>query len=120
MTVILWIINIVLATAFLAAGVLKLTRPMDALVGMGMSWVSDTSPTMVRSIGAIELAGAAGLILPKATGIAPGLTPTAALGLACVMLAAVVVHLKRAESVVAPLLLGGLAVVSAAIAFAVL
>lgn len=120
MTVVLWIINIVLAAAFVAAGTIKVVRPPQALIDMGMTWVSETSAEMVRAIGAIELIGAAGLILPRATGIAPGLTPTAAIGLACVMLAAVVVHLKRAESVVAPLVLGGLAVLSAAIGFALL
>ena len=120
MTVVLWIINAVLAAAFTAAGSIKLVRPMSALVAMGMTWVSETSERMVRSIAVVELAGAVGLILPRATGILPGLTPLAAIGLACVMLAAVVVHLKRAESVTAPIVLGGLAVISAAIGFALL
>lgn len=114
----LWIINIVLALAFAAAGTIKLIRPLGALVDLGMTWVSDASPQMVRAVGVVELIGAAGLILPMGTRIAPGLTPAAAIGLACVMLAAVVVHLKRAESVVPPMVLGGLAVVSAAVGLA--
>ncbi|MGN6722809.1 MAG: DoxX family protein [Marmoricola sp.] len=120
MTVVLWIINILLACVFGIAGLSKLTRPMSSLIQMGMKWVEETSPAMVRSIGTVELLGVAGLILPKATGVAPGLTPLAAIGLATVMLGAVVVHLQRAESVRMPMVLGGMAVVSAGIGFALL
>lgn len=120
MTALLWIINILLALAFGIAGLMKLTRPLGALVKMGMTWVSDTSERMVRAIGAVEVLGGVGLILPRATGIAPGLTPLAAIGLATVMLGAVVVHMKRAESVAAPMVLGGLAVLSAGIGFELL
>ena len=118
MSVVLWIINILLAVVFTVAGLSKVTRPMSALIAMGMAWVEDSSQKMVRSIGVLELAGAVGLILPRATGVAAGLTPLAAIGLAAVMLAAIVVHLKRAESVRTPMILGGLAVVSAGLGFA--
>jgi len=119
-TVVLWIINVLLACVFGIAGLSKLTRSMGSLVQMGMTWVEETSERMVRSIGAIELLGATGLILPKATGVAPGLTPLAAIGLATVLLGAVVVHLKRAESVTAPMVLGGMAVMSAVLGFALI
>lgn len=118
MIVVLWIINVLLAIAFGIVGIAKVTRPMPSLVSIGMAWVADTSARMVRAIGGIELAGAVGLIVPKATGVAPGLTPLAAMGLAVIMLGALVVHLKRAESVTAPMILGGLAVASAALGFA--
>lgn len=120
MNVVSWIVNILLAAAFAAAGGIKMTRPMEALIGMGMGWVADSSRDMVRAVGAIETIGALGLILPKATGVASTLTPIAAIGLATAMLAAVVVHLKRDESVVAPMVLGGVAVLSAALGFATL
>lgn len=120
MTIISWIVNVLLAAAFAAAGGIKMTRPAPALIDMGMEWVADTSHDMVRAIGAIELVGAIGLILPKATGVGETLTPIAAVGLAAVMLAAVVVHLKRDESVVPPMVLGGIAVLSAILGFATL
>jgi hypothetical protein len=120
MTVVLWIINVLLALGFTIAGFNKLIRPTSALVDMGMAWVSDSSALMVRIIGGLELAAALGLILPKATGIAPSLTPLSAIGLAAMMLAAVVVHLNRAESVTAPMILGGMAVVSAGVGFALI
>jgi len=50
------------------------------------------------SIGAFEILGAIGLIVPAVTGIAPILVPLAALGLVVVMLGAAVVHTRRKES----------------------
>lgn len=120
MAAILWIINILLALPFGIAGLSKLTRPMNALIAMGMAWVSDTSERMVRAIGAVEVLGSIGLVVPRATGIAPELTPLAAIGLGIVMLAAVLVHMRRAESVVAPMVLGAMAVLSGGIGFELL
>jgi hypothetical protein len=51
----------------------------------------------VTFIGISELAGAAGLILPLASGIAPVLTTLAALGLAIIMVLASIYHLRRKE-----------------------
>jgi hypothetical protein len=56
-------------------------------------------------IGISEVAGAIGLILPAATGIAPSLTPLAAVGLATIMFLAVIFHLKRKEPAAAPIVL---------------
>ena len=61
----------------------------------------------------LEVLGAIGLIVPAATGIAPILTPVAALGLALVMAAAVLVHVRRKEQFASPLVLGVLALVVA-------
>ncbi len=117
MGVVAWILQIVLALAFLAAGGMKLARPKPALVGAGMGWADDFSDTAIKGIGALEVIGAVGLILPALTGIAPVLTPIAALGLAAVMAGAVVVHVRRKESVVPPLVLGVLSLALAVILF---
>ena len=53
---------------------------------------------MVTFIGVSELLGGLGLILPYATGIAPILTPVAALGLGLVMILAAGFHAKRKEN----------------------
>ena len=117
MNVVAWILQIVLAVAFLAAGGMKLARPKPALVGAGLGWADDFSDTNVKLIGAIEVVGAIGLILPWLTGIAPILTPLAALGLALVMAGAVVTHVRRKEQFVPPLVLGVLALVLAVLRF---
>lgn len=118
MNVVAWILQIVLAAAFLAAGGMKLARPEPALVGAGMGWAEDFSDTNVKLIGAVEVLGAIGLIVPWLTGIAPILTPLAALGLALVMAGAVVTHVRRKEQFIPPLVLGVLALVLAVLRFA--
>jgi len=94
--VFLWILQILLALAFLAAGVVKMTQPR-AKLQTNMGWVEDFSDTNVKLIGAAEVLGALGLVLPWWTGIAPVLTPIAALCLAVAMAGAVIVHIRRKE-----------------------
>lgn len=109
MTVVAWILQIVLAVAFVAAGGMKLLRPKPALVGAGMGWADDFSDNSVKGIGVLEVLGGLGLILPAVTGVAPWLVPVAAAGLALTMAGAVVVHVRRTEAFVPPLVLGVLA-----------
>jgi uncharacterized membrane protein len=106
----LWIVAGVLALAFLAAGLTKLTQPKEKLVAR-MPWVEDFGAGAVRAIGGLEVLGAIGLILPAVTGIAPILVPLAATGLAITMVGAIVVHGRRGErqSLVANLVLLALA-----------
>lgn len=96
MNVFLWIVAGLLALGFLGAGAMKLSQPREKLRA-NMAWVEDFSAPMVKFIGAMEVLGALGLILPAATGIAPILTPVAAVGLAVIMLGAIVTHAKRKE-----------------------
>src|SRR3954447_11809626 len=117
MEIVVWVLQVLLAVAFLGAGVMKLVRPKPALVGAGMGWAESYSDAGVKGIGALEVLGAIGLVVPAVTGIAPILTPLAALGLALVMAAAVVVHVRRKEQIVAPLVLGVLALAVAVLRF---
>lgn len=118
MNIVAWILQIVLAVAFVAAGGMKLARPKPALVGAGMGWADDYTDTNVKLIGAIEVIGGIGLVVPWLTGIAPILTPLAAVGLALVMAGAVVVHVRRKEAFIPPLVLGVLSLVVAVLRFA--
>jgi uncharacterized membrane protein YphA (DoxX/SURF4 family) len=93
---VLWIVQILLALAFGMAGFMKATKPVDTLVAR-MAWAADYSPRTIKLIGVVEILGALGLILPQLTGIAPVLTPIAAIGLAIVMVLAIGVHLRRRE-----------------------
>src|SRR3954470_16085844 len=96
MNIALWVLQILLAIAFAFAGFTKLARSKDQLRAQ-MGWVEDVSDSTVKLVGAVELLAAIGLILPAATGIAPWLTPLAAVGLAIVMVLAAIVHARRKE-----------------------
>lgn len=96
MVIALWIVQGLLALAFLLAGFMKGFTPLEGLK-KNMSWVSVTPAALVRFIGIAELLGALGLILPILTGIQPWLTIAAAIGLVVVMLCAAVFHAARKE-----------------------
>jgi uncharacterized membrane protein YphA (DoxX/SURF4 family) len=115
----LWIVNCLLALAFLAAGGTKLVRDADGLRSVGMAWVDDFPAAVPKVIGALEVLGAIGLILPLATGIAPLLTPIAAVALGTLMLGAIGVHIRRRESFAPSLVLFVFAVASAILGFVV-
>lgn len=117
MLVALWIINALLALAFLMAGGMKVARSPEALLESGMAWVAGSPSWGPRAIGTVEVLGAVGLIVPLATGIAPILTPLAAVGLAGMMIGASVVHVRRKESPAITLVLAALSIVSAVIGF---
>jgi uncharacterized membrane protein YphA (DoxX/SURF4 family) len=97
----LWIVQGLLCAVFLLSGLMKLFdfEGYKAMIekkspahGLGMS------RGLVTFIGISEVAGSLGLILPGVTGIAPALTPLAALGLAIIMILATLYHLRRKES----------------------
>ena len=92
MNVVLWIAQILLAAVFLLSGALKVSMPKDRLIASGQTGVAPFPPAVIKVTAVCELFAVAGLILPRATGIAPVLTPLAACGLAIVMLGAVTSH----------------------------
>ena len=98
MNVVLWIVAGLLAVAFLASGLMKLAQPRQKIVESGMGWAGDFSDGAVKAIGALEVLGALGLILPAVFDVATVLVPIAAVGLALVMAGAAVVHLRRKEN----------------------
>jgi len=98
MNLALWIIAALLAAVFLFAGATKLLIPREKLAkAPGGGWVNDVSDGFVKALGAVEILGAVGLILPAALDIAPVLVPLAAVGLAAVMAGAAIVTLRRHE-----------------------
>jgi uncharacterized membrane protein YphA (DoxX/SURF4 family) len=96
MNVAIWVLQILLALAFLAAGITKITQPRQKLA-TSMGWVEDFSDPAVRSIGSLEILGALGLLLPALTGVATVLVPIAAVGLALLMIGAAATHRRRGE-----------------------
>jgi uncharacterized membrane protein YphA (DoxX/SURF4 family) len=96
MDIAIWILQLLLALAFLAAGMTKLSQPRQKLA-TSMAWVEDFSDPGVRAIGALEVLGALGLLVPALTGVATVLVPIAAVGLALLMIGAAASHRRRGE-----------------------
>ena len=92
----MWVVQVLLAAAFLVSGETKLSQPKEKLV-KNMAWVEDFSQPTVRIIGALEVLGAIGIVLPALSGILPWLTPLATLGLVLTMIGAALTHLRCAE-----------------------
>ena len=92
----LWVLQMLLALAFLAAGGVKLVTPASEIATQ-FPWAEDLPSWSPRVIGILEVAGSIGLVAPQATGIAPVLTPAAAGGLALTMVGAVLLHVVRGE-----------------------
>src|SRR6266540_1220659 len=90
----LWVLQVLLAAAYVAHGWLMVSPPaelvalMNEQLGLGLRLF----------IGVAELLAAAGLILPGVTCILPSLTALAAAGLMIVMSSATVLHVLRGES----------------------
>src|ERR1051326_929786 len=98
MNLTLWIGASLLAAAFLLAGANKLFISKEKLAkAPGGGWVLDFSTGFVKALGAVEILGAVGLILPALLDIAPVLVPLAALGLALDMVGAAIVMFRRHE-----------------------
>jgi hypothetical protein len=112
---IIWAIQILLALGVGAGGVMKLVKSKAQLeASPHMGWVRMFSETQIKLLAAAEVLAAIGLIVPVATGIAPGLARLAAAGVATLMGGAVATHATRRESAGPAVVLAVLAVVVAA------
>ena len=83
--VLLWTAQVLLAALFLFAGGFKLALSAEALEQQ-----AQMSGTFLHFIGAMELLGGLGLLLPGLTRIKTYLTPLAAAGLVIIMLGATI------------------------------
>ena len=93
MRVALWIVQIALALAFLAHGIMFLHPPAEVAVLMNAflpRWFQ-------LFLGVAEVLAAIGLTLPGLTRIQPGLVPLAAVGVMIVTVSATILHTSRAE-----------------------
>lgn len=97
----LWTIQILLAALFLFAGVTKFIMPAQP----------PFSANFMHFIGAAEILGALGLILPGVTGIARTLTPVAAAGLVIIMIGATALTFSMGLGALVPFVTGVLAAV---------
>jgi uncharacterized membrane protein YphA (DoxX/SURF4 family) len=107
MNILLWVLQVLLALAFLAHGWLFLSPPAELVDQMNASlpgWFR-------RFIGVAEVLAAIGLTIPGLTRILPWLVTCAALGIMIVTASATVFHFARGEtsSAATTLVLFGLA-----------
>ncbi len=105
MNTLLWSAQIFAALVCLITGTTKLVIPREKLATR-MHWAAQWPPWRIKLLGLAEVAGAAGLILPAATGIAPLLTPIAAVCLALLMAGAVVTHQRLHENAAPAVVVG--------------
>ena len=97
MVVAYWIVAGLLALFFLYAGGIKVVQTQEKLRPM-MAWVDSVPMGLVRTIGALEVLGAIGLILPPLTGIAPWLALASAIGFVLVQVGGIILHVSRGEA----------------------
>jgi hypothetical protein len=93
MNILLWVLQVLLAAAFLAHGLLLLMPPPDIAAQLAASlphwfWLF---------LGVAEILAAVGLTLPGVTRILPWLVTAAAGGVVIVMICATVWHVVRGE-----------------------
>jgi uncharacterized membrane protein YphA (DoxX/SURF4 family) len=93
MNIVLWVLQALLAVAFLAHGGLFLFPPASLLAQMDAS----IPPALRLFIGVAEVLAALGLTLPGITRILPWLISWAAAGLMIVMISASILHTTRGE-----------------------
>jgi hypothetical protein len=93
MNIALWVLQALLAAAFLAHGLFLLAPPPDMLALM-----NTTMSTSFRIfLGVAEVLAAIGLTLPGITRVLPWLVACAAAGVMIVMISATIFHLTRGE-----------------------
>lgn len=97
MNVVLWVVQSLLAVAFLTVGAMKLVRTRTQLAS-AFGWVEQFSDASVKTIGLLDALVGFGLILPGATGIAPALGAWAALGGIALAGGGSVIHQRRSET----------------------
>ncbi len=97
MPIALWIGQTLLALAFALSGFGKVAQPVEKLRER-WNWTKHVAPPVIRLIGSLEILGALGLIVPKATGYLPWLTPIAAVGLVLTMMGAILTHVRLHEA----------------------
>jgi hypothetical protein len=93
MNIVLWILQVLLAAAFLAHGLLLLAPPPEIATKMNAElprwfWVF---------LGVAEVLAAVGITLPGLTRVMPWLVSWAAIGIMFVMVSATISHLVRSE-----------------------
>jgi DoxX-like family len=111
MNVSLWVAAVLVAVIVTGAGAEKLATPIGQYRHR-RHWAEGVDRGQIRLLGTLEVLGAAGLVIPAITGIAPGLVAVAAACVAVLLLGAIVVEVREgagAAKLLLPLVTLGLA-----------
>lgn len=99
MNLALWIVAGLLAAVALAGGLTKTVLPMEKLAtAPGGGWTARAGTGAVRTLGALELLAALGLVLPAVVDIAPVLVPVTGVCWILLMIGAMVTHVRLDEA----------------------
>lgn len=96
MKALLWTLQITVAVILLISGYTKVFLPHEQ-VAEAAEWTGAYTEIFVRYIGVLDILGGLGLILPGLLNIYPRITGYTALGIAILMVAAMVLHIDRYE-----------------------
>lgn len=108
LNIFLWILQGLLIMMFSMAGFGKLSKTREQHIAGGHI-TSEQSLVPIRILGILELLGCVALIVPWLFNFYPILTPVASGCFSIIMIAAFVVHLRKKEYKMLPLLLAILA-----------
>lgn len=99
MNIALWIVAGLLALVYVGSGGFKIIASKETIAATGPAagWTEDFKPRSIKALGVFEVLGGLGLVLPAVLGVAQDLVPLAALGLAMIMVGAVVTRISRHE-----------------------
>ncbi|WP_438388654.1 DoxX family protein [Actinopolyspora saharensis] len=99
MNLALWIVAGLLAVVMLTGGITKLLVPKEKLAATAHGgWTVDFGVGFVKTLGAVEILAAAGILLPALVGIAPVMVPVTAVCWVALMIGAMITHLRRRET----------------------
>jgi hypothetical protein len=98
MDTVVTVMQVFLGLLLTVGGLLKLTLPYASYTNLpGVGWSKEFKPEHLRLIGALEVSGGFGLIVPLLLHSLTMLTPLAAVGIALYMSGAMATHLRRSE-----------------------
>ncbi|HEY0125169.1 MAG TPA: DoxX family protein [Rhizobium sp.] len=111
-----WFLEVSVAVVFGLSGVLKISKPIAYLSGLGMDSATVLPEWAVRAVGVAELLSASTLLVPAMLGVLVSLAPPASLALLAVQAFTIILELSLARDdyalTVNIVLLGCLAVVA--------
>jgi uncharacterized membrane protein YphA (DoxX/SURF4 family) len=93
----LWVAQLILATSFIWAGMMKLFQPVEKLSEMWL-WTSQVPVAVLKFTGIVDVLGGIGLILPSLLRIKPKLTLLTAVAIIVLMVCASIFHISRGEA----------------------
>ncbi|MDL4813367.1 DoxX family protein [Actinomadura opuntiae] len=98
MNLALWIVAGVLGAVMFFGGVTKLVVPKAKLAqAPAGGWTGDASVGFVKTLGALEVLAAVGIIVPAVVDVAPVMVPVTAVCWVLLMVGAMTTHLRRHE-----------------------